>query len=682
MRAGRSELRVGFARAFDGTSQLALLIALAFLLTGCPGGGGGATGGGGPPVPIEVLNAVVAYVVAQRSLRFTARGAAGKLERHKGFFVRRRAARLGQANPTWATEPNQPTLRARILSEFDDVVRYLNAKVGSATSPSAFIRSADTTPHLDLDFAAHILTSTSTTAANAKKASYVQMRRDWVNVIVWRAAAISGDSSGHADAVWVPSADGHTAHLADPVLDELVDRRLRTCERMHHQVSSADALARGAVLTGTSPTGPWTDGFRIRMFEYPRIRVVGGIGRNLPPVIGAANIAEWDVTAPTQSWQWENVRHRRIRWTGSTTRLAAPSAGNWTPSGYQLVLSPPSGVTASNAFATLFTPATDWWGRSWMFCDHVVSALHVEALWLGLKRRTGNDNAFDHLPATVSTNDFVRLGAFVGGITPNALMGGDAHDAWFDNAPIAEADLQVGDQLILWNSFLYPFLLTAEWRLENSIVMDIDSDPATGSLRRDSLQLQGHGIDMRPYARYMREIAGYLAEGLAAVRDALVTHQAAHPADTSFTFGHQGTLVVRWDPYDTFTSLVTHASGPPTRVPGAWWVRVPLDSRMYPTVDAAVNAIPKSVRDDPSPGPGYHHPPPSSGSTVTDAVYFPLFEPANGWRAYFDLRRTGSTAPVQTTLREVQADGTLAPGLFISGVDGTPIAIVRAKVRP
>jgi hypothetical protein len=569
------------------------------------------------------------------------------------------------------------------LSEFDDVVRYLNAKVGRASSPSTFIRSADTTPHLDLGFAAHILTSTSTTAANATKARYVQMRRDWVNVIVWRAAAISGDSPGHPDALWVPSADGHTAHLADTVLDEIVDRRLRTCERMHHQVSSASALARGAVLRGTSPAGPWTDGFKIRMFEYPRIRVSrGAIGANLPAIIGAANIAEWDATAtPAQHWRWENVHHRRIRWTDELTRMAPASAGNWTQTAdYNVILSPAPGVTASNALATLFTPSTDWWGRSWMFCDHVVSALHVEALWLGLTRRTGSNTAFDDVLST-DTN-YIQLSAFVGYHPPTPmLMGGGAEDTWFDNKSVPEADLQIGDQLILWNSYLYPFLLTAEWRLENSIVMDIDSDPATGSLRRDSLKLQGHGIDMRDYARYMAEIAGYLREGLAEVRNALVTFQAAHPTDTSFTFGPRNALVVRWDPYDTFTSLVTHASGAPTRIHGAWWVRVPLADR-YPTVDSAVNAIPKSVRDDPSPGPGYHHPPPSTGSTVTDAVYFPLFEPASGWQAYFDLRRSGSTAAVQTTLREVHADGSLAPGLFASGVEGTPIAIVRAKVRP
>src|SRR5262249_23915729 len=155
--------------------------------------------------------------------------------------------------------------------------------------PSAFVRSADATPtHMDLGAAAHVLTTTSSRAATSLAADYTRMRRYWVTAIAWRAAAISADPSGHPDALWTPSADNRTATLNTDPMNELIDRRLRTCERMHHHVSSARALAPSARLSGTVATGPWQDGFQIRMFEYPRVRV--SFGPTIPADIGAANI--------------------------------------------------------------------------------------------------------------------------------------------------------------------------------------------------------------------------------------------------------------------------------------------------------------------------------------------------------------------------------------------------------
>lgn len=66
-------------------------------------------------------------------------------------------------------------------------------------------------------------------------------------------------------------------------------------------------------------------------------------------------------------------------------------------------------------------------------------------------------------------------------------------DPYFDNIEIAEGDLQVGDHLVFYNSFVYQDVAIGEWQLENSIVMDIDSDYTTSSIQRGQIHLQGHG---------------------------------------------------------------------------------------------------------------------------------------------------------------------------------------------
>lgn len=651
--------------ALDRTMCVIALVFVALCLCGCPGDSPSPP----PTVPLAILDGIVTYFVTRKSLNLRS-----AMDRHQAFFVRRRAATLGSANPSWISEPNQTTLKARIDAEFDAVRSYVNAKLGTRSTPSTFVRSADTTPHLDLDWAAHMLTTTSASRATTLKNGYVRMRRSWVWVIAWRGAGIS-------DGVWSPTGGGTSATLRTAAMDELVDRRLRICERMHHQVSSAAALESSARLSGTSATGPWTDGFQIRMFEYPRFRVT--FAPTIVAAIGAGNIDEWNVSPHAHDWAWEDSRHRRLHWTRGSIRLPLASRPHWNISGYEATMAP-AGTGGSSVLDTLFTPSTDWWGRTWMFCDHVVAALQMEALSLGLKRRSGSSAAFDGIVSTHSSG-FVKLRHFVGN-RMNVLQGGQGDDEWFDNLDISEADLQVGDQLIIWNSFLYQFIAKAEWGLENSVVMDIDSDPntGTGSIVRSALELQGHGIGQRTYAQYLDEISTHVGAGLASVRASVVAHQSANPGSTSFTFALTGVTVLRWDPYpvDSFTATVSGRGG--GAVQGAWWVRIPLSGAgfrdSWSNVDDALSAITKSVKDDPSPGTGYRHPGGGS-STITNAVFFPLFEPAAGWSSYFSFRRTNQTTPVQTRLREVLADGALVPGLFRRS-GAPPFGVVRARVRP
>jgi hypothetical protein len=695
-----------WARTARSSSSPLLFVCLVLLagliLSGCSGSP--------PPTPVPpaVLDAIVAYFVTQKSLSFAggrtaARRQQNKLDRHKGFFVRRRAMSLGATHASWIAESNQVTLKARIDSEYQQIDAFVTAKTAS-TGPLG--GGTDPPPaHLDLNDVAQVLTTTPTSVVRWRAGQYLQMRKNAVAAICWRGA-------GLFDAYWQPSAGDQTATLNADALNETLDRRLRTIERMHHQVSSAHALVvtsgspeGGTGLTGTNPIGPWTDRFRVRMFEYPRL--AGGYAS----LAGAANIAEVndpDPAYPTQPrlWKWETARHRRLHWnqwnpgqaTKQSSRFATPSQPHWTPAsvgdlaGYAYNLTP-NAISGSQAIDLLFTPSTDWWGRSWMFCDHVLSALHIEALRFGLSRRAtprGSDATFDTL-VSGSAAGFVALSPFVGGRTDHQLMGGGAGDDYFDNlsgaTALPETDLQVGDHVILWNSLIYSLISSAEWRLENSLVMDIDSDPATGGINRDNLELQGHGIDKRTYARYLQGIADYLGEGLADAREALRARYAADPGVTQFVWSAHGSTIIRWDPYpaDNFVSLITGAGGSVRqRANGAWWVIVPLRTLNTGSVTAALQMVPKSVTDDSAPGPGYSTIPP----LAEPSVLFPLFEPAvsaptgDKWAAYFALRRSGSGTRVGTGLREVRADRTLAAGLFPSGVPGTPIALVRPRVTP
>ncbi len=72
---------------------------------------------------------------------------------------------------------------------------------------------------------------------------------------------------------------------------------------------------------------------------------------------------------------------------------------------------------------------------------------------------------------------------------PNSNLGSDPY---FDNEPIAEEDLQIGDHLIFYNSHIFSFISGSEWSLENSVVIDVDSDEA-GGMHRSNLTLQSHG---------------------------------------------------------------------------------------------------------------------------------------------------------------------------------------------
>jgi hypothetical protein len=639
-----------------------LLLGVAIVcLSGCPNDNPTAPTPPRLPVPPEVLTNVVAYFEQKKSWKL----AKSQMDRHKAFFVRRRAEFLGgdPATPTWIIEADQPTLKARIDNEYTQLDAALNAKA-KAVDPTGGVDPI-TPPHLDLRDLAKATTTTSAGTVGSKAGKAIERRGYRVRAIGWRAAGIH-------DTLWQAAVGATTATLSNLGLNELIDRRLHMIERMNYQISRADELGGSWAFSGGGAAGPWTDGFRVRMFEYPRIpaNVVGQVAGFVGNAnIGADTIQAFQTGGPL--WRWE-LGHRRLYfnvppWPG--LRFSTRAASDWPPDADTYIRNLTPATSAAAAIDSLFTPDPDWWGRSWLFCDHVLSALHIESLLFGLRRRTQppSDAAFNAVVAD-NASGYVALGAWIGGSKPTRMLTNPS-DAHFDQSLIDERDLQMGDHLIFWNSFVYSEISAGEWRLENSMVIDIDSVPKTGGIQRDKLRLQGHGTSEKIYARYQQEdIADQLNLSLAQVRNAIAAALAANPATTSIAWNGAAGRLVRWEPYEPFSA------------PGAWWAQISLFENgtiRWGTVTEALAAVLGAVATDPAPGAGYT-PPPSA-----NAVFFPIYRPAmtDGWTGYFNARRANAAFRAPKNLVAFQADGSIMPGLFFRG-QGQPIPVIRPKVSP
>ncbi len=216
--------------------------------------------------------------------------------------------------------------------------------------------------HLDLADVAKPKTTTAASEARKRKGDYAKARAYRLRAIAWRAAGI------HTE-FWKPSTDGKTAALLTDVFDQVIDRRLHMVERMNFQISRADVIGGAWSFTGSGQLGPWKDGFRIRMFEYPRIsrnavsQVVG--------FVGAGNIADasrrrFQSTDP--AWQWEPGKHRLLYNHAPEPGLHFPLASDpdWKVDAdrYFRDLAPDAGKTAASVIDAMFKPDEDWWQRN------------------------------------------------------------------------------------------------------------------------------------------------------------------------------------------------------------------------------------------------------------------------------------------------------------------------------
>src|SRR5712692_10487307 len=103
-------------------------------------------------VDSKVLDRIVADFKKERSWHFGGDKPPSVINRHMGFFVRRRADKLGSDNPTWLAEDDLRSIKKRINAEFDAMIVYLVSKLGvSGHRGSLYGGPGDSNPpHLDL----------------------------------------------------------------------------------------------------------------------------------------------------------------------------------------------------------------------------------------------------------------------------------------------------------------------------------------------------------------------------------------------------------------------------------------------------------------------------------------------------------------------------------------------------
>jgi hypothetical protein len=615
----------------------------------------------------DARKAIIKYVKEERDpskkLNFKI-----KLDRHRGFFAWRRATTIGTAHPALLTDPDLKDFKERVNLEFGQLDAFVEIKV---ISLDPF--GTDKTPkHLDLKDLSKPKSNTSSSVANYNETKYRDQRRDRIRAIGWRAAAIH-------DAVWQGSSDGKSAILLTDALDMLIDRRLHMVERMNFQISRADVL--GGDWTFTSP---WIDGFRVRMFEYPRIAK-----QQVPKAVMFIDADEIEPvgTPPFQpgAGQWlKDEQGRLVFNVPPFPGLSLPSGWLMDDAKIQSATKPEdkrfwayfrlidSSKKATDVIDALFVPDSDWRNRHWLFCDHVISALHLEALLFAMRRRdpSNGDQKFNALTGTPTGP--LSLGGFLDRVGASNAYGrllSMQNDPHFENMAIDEADLQVGDHVVVYNSKVYGALSVSEWILENAVVIDVDSDHTTGGIIENALVLQGHGTPPRQYANYLEGIiADPFNDFLNKVRKKVADALASNANATSTDWRGEPDLLVQWDPYKAFNK------------PGPWWIKFELRD---PTKNTPISpaegkeAILGTVIHDTAAGSGYT-PPPS-----TTAVYFPLHRPAfgKGWDDYLTARRTNPSLKVAKKLKEFVATGDIMPGLFFKK-KGMPIPILRPKVEP
>jgi hypothetical protein len=648
---------------------LPALVLCVLLLTGC--GGAGASPTGASPAAILVVGAVWKRrrLGDDRLLR-DGRGEDLKeiiteLGKHVQFFLRWRA------EEHLKTQSDTDKVTDAVATEYDTVRAYVATALGpNPSSPSGLIKGTDKSPpHLDLDNVLRPFKTSPNPVGESKKLTEEEKRWKRGNTIVWRAAALE-------PRIWGPD-------FSKAAMDELLDRRLRIVERLWYQID--EKTTRGLLVAVESkPHGEWYDGSRVRMFEYPELKATERRRKE----IGSANIGPGKVwREDPNSGQFVYAQTpvpwgTRIRKDAEAAFSAPPPA--WWGTDYGYAMDPASGAKALD---NLFDPAEDWWDRSWIFCDEVLAALHLDALrFAKLRRLQDNDASFNAALAS-HEKGWAGLRPVIG--PPRAdlrlIADDDAKPAseprLFSNGPVSQ--LQLGDHVVFWNSVMYGLLSSGAWSLENAVVVDLESDWKSNDYG-DKVSLMGHGTRAKSVGEFRQELAEGLNTMLSTAREEV---NKAPPGADSIPWVRQGSPLVRWAPYgepwkDKF--------GQNSQAP--WWLRIPYEdtgdwkSRALGR-DATKNTLPEAVEADPSPDAltGYRPPPPAGGGPV-GACYFPLWVPTqeDRWQGYLAKRKAGRSAGTfnleETTFVGDNIPGLVAPREFVPGGKSQHVYTARPYV--
>jgi hypothetical protein len=380
----------------------------------------------------------------------------GELRELTRDFILRRVRALVDLNPGDRDPAKRDDITAAATTAIRDLLLAELPRVAAAEATIWSRVSADP-KHLSLDprvIRKHVSGQPPAIGARA-------MRRRLVRSIVYQAAA-------------------RQITLADPgnveLLHKICDRRLRIVERMLYDVGRADVRA----WKSTAAAGPWTDGLE-RMFEYPRVpksifvRACNPddkrFGYCRPPMadwrrpIGGDDLIGPNRSSPAAAGSWK--ANEEDPYSFEYTRAAA---------------SAPDPVAAVDL---VFTPSTDYLRRNLFFCDQVIHSLHLEALTFAeSKRRASGDHTWLEDEVKRNGPGWLRLYYQFG--DPANYLGGDHEKAswYFESLQVRQADLQVGDHLVVYNHPAYTHTtLHGVWRLENAVVVQTLPE----------LLMQGHG---------------------------------------------------------------------------------------------------------------------------------------------------------------------------------------------
>lgn len=392
-------------------------------------------------------------------------------------FVRRRVRRLVELNPADADPSRRGDITAAATRALADVIAGDLPKVHAAAD-EMWRRISTDAGHLPIDPATQRKRGTQRPPSTLKSAR--AQRRRLVRSIAFQAAA-------------------HDITLADPSgfdrLHRICDRRLRVVERMVYDVGRAGPRAWSRAQIESHRGGPWPDGYE-RLFEYPRI-----------PAVLFARACQPDsfsrCTPPMQEWG-HPPGDVHIQ---AGVRTNPSIASSWQRKDSELDFVAGAGVNAVTAIQKLFQPSTDFLSRNLMMCDHTIHALHLEALVFAMTKR-GRGSAW--LDAEVASNGPRWLRIYVPFAKPERFLAGPGESLFFEHVSVRQADLQVGDHLIVYNHPAYANTTAGVWRLENAVVVQTFPE----------LLMQGHGSAVLNQGGMWNAMIRYF-------RDELAEHRAA-----------------------------------------------------------------------------------------------------------------------------------------------------------
>jgi hypothetical protein len=391
--------------------------------------------------------------------------------------VLRRVRRLVELNPANADPARRGDITAAATRTLADLIARDLPKVQAAAEEMWRRVSADAA-HLPIDPATQRKRGTKRPPSTLKAAR--AQRRRLVRSIAFQAAA-------------------QDITLADPAgfdrMHRICDRRLRFAERMVYDVGRAGPRAWRLAQIESHRGGPWPDGYE-RLFEYPRIPA-SLFARTCRPD------SSFRCSPPMQDWghpPGDIDLYAAVR--------ANPSVrASWRREGYELDFVAGAGVNAVTAIQKLFEPSSDFLARNLMMCDHTIHALHLEALVFAVTKR-GRGSAW--LDAEVAANGARWLRVHVPFGKPERYLAGPGESLFFEHVSVRQADLQVGDHLIVYNHPAYAATTAGVWRLENAVVVQTFPE----------LLMQGHGSAVLNQGAMWKAMITYF-------RDELAEHRAA-----------------------------------------------------------------------------------------------------------------------------------------------------------